>query len=175
MKLKLEPHPETPATRIDTVEVSAVRSAPDTLALIFHLAGAIEDILVPPPASAERVDGLWQHTCFEAFIRAGQGETYYEANLSPSTEWAAYRFESYRTGMTPALVDADIALRSYDRELELKATIVGLPADEEWQIGLSAVVEEKDGTKSYWALAHPSGKPDFHHEDCFALQLPPAG
>ena len=24
-----------------------------------------------------------------------------------------------------------------------------------WQLGLSAVLEEKDGTKSYWALAHP--------------------
>jgi len=23
-------------------------------------------------------------------------------------------------------------------------------------------------------LAHPPGKPDFHHPDCFALELPPA-
>lgn len=41
------------------------------------------------------------------------------------------------------------------------------------QIGLSAVIEEMDGTKSYWALAHPAGKPDFHHPDCFTLELPP--
>jgi hypothetical protein len=42
-------------------------------------------------------------------------------------------------------------------------------------LGLSAVIEEKDGTKSYWALAHPPGdKPDFHHLDCFAVELPPA-
>ena len=27
-------------------------------------------------------------------------------------------------------------------------------ADTNWQLGLSAVLEEKDGTKSYWALAH---------------------
>ena len=27
---------------------------------------------------------------------------------------------------------------------------------------------------SYWALAHPPGKPDFHHPDCFALELPAA-
>ena len=39
------------------------------------------------------------------------------------------------------------------------------------QLGLSAVLEEKDGTKSYWALAHPRGdKPDFHAPDCFAAQ-----
>ena len=35
----------------------------------------------------------------------------------------------------------------------------------------TAVIEEADGTKSYWALAHPSDKPDFHHPDSFALDL----
>ena len=40
------------------------------------------------------------------------------------------------------------------------------------KLGLSAVIEEIDGTKSYWALAHAPGPPDFHHPDCFALQLP---
>ena len=40
------------------------------------------------------------------------------------------------------------------------------------RIALSAVIEEVDGTKSYWALRHPPGAPDFHHPDCFALELP---
>ena len=39
-------------------------------------------------------------------------------------------------------------------------------------LGLSAVIEEHGGAKSYWALAHPPGAPDFHHPDCFAAQLP---
>ena len=38
-------------------------------------------------------------------------------------------------------------------------------------IGLSAVIEEEGGRKSYWALAHPPGPPDFHHPDCFTLEL----
>jgi hypothetical protein len=33
------------------------------------------------------------------------------------------------------------------------------------------VLEENDGGKSYWALAHSPAKPDFHHTDCFALEL----
>jgi hypothetical protein len=41
------------------------------------------------------------------------------------------------------------------------------------QVGISAVIEEVGGTKSYWALAHPPGKPDFHHPTCFAATLPP--
>jgi len=37
---------------------------------------------------------------------------------------------------------------------------------------ITAVIEEADGTKSYWALAHPAEKPDFHHPDGFVLELP---
>jgi hypothetical protein len=36
---------------------------------------------------------------------------------------------------------------------------------------LSAVIEAKDGSKSYWALAHPPSKPDFHNADCFTARL----
>jgi hypothetical protein len=38
--------------------------------------------------------------------------------------------------------------------------------------GLAAVIEDGEGNLSYWALAHPPEKPDFHHRDCFALKLP---
>ena len=40
------------------------------------------------------------------------------------------------------------------------------------KVGLSVVIEDTDGTKSYWALAHPPGAPDFHHPTCFAATLP---
>jgi hypothetical protein len=42
-----------------------------------------------------------------------------------------------------------------------------------FEVAISAVIEELDGTKSYWALAHPPGQPDFHHPACFAGQLAP--
>ena len=43
------------------------------------------------------------------------------------------------------------------------------------RIGLSAVIEASDRTLSYWALRHPTDKPDFHNADSFALLLyPPA-
>jgi hypothetical protein len=37
--------------------------------------------------------------------------------------------------------------------------------------GFSAVIADKGGRIAYWALAHPPGNADFHHKDCFALQL----
>lgn len=41
-----------------------------------------------------------------------------------------------------------------------------------WLASLSAVIEEAHGAQSYWALVHPSDKPDFHHPDSFVLELP---
>lgn len=41
-----------------------------------------------------------------------------------------------------------------------------------WRLGVSAVIEEVDDTKSYWALAHAPGPPDFHNRDCFIATLP---
>jgi hypothetical protein len=48
-----------------------------------------------------------------------------------------------------------------------------LPRNVLWRLGLSALIEETSGRKSYWALAHPPGKPDFHHADCFAHEFLP--
>ena len=49
---------------------------------------------------------------------------------------------------------------------------IELPLDAEGPFGLSAVIETIDGAISYWALAHPAEKPDFHHPDSFVLTLP---
>ena len=173
MRHKLHPHLESDAKASWSISADATRTAPDKLELAFTVDGPLETLCIPGPASAERVDGLWQHTCFEAFIMPAGGDAYYEINLSPSTRWAAYSFSSYREGMTPALEDPGIAFRSDGDRLVLKASISGVP-EGEWQVGLSAVIEAKDGNRSYWALNHPQGKPDFHHRDCFALRLPPA-
>jgi len=42
-------------------------------------------------------------------------------------------------------------------------------------LGISAVIESGDGTKTYWALHHPSDKPDFHHPGSFLLKSPALG
>jgi len=57
---------------------------------------------------------------------------------------------------------------TFRAELELGA-LSDLPRGA-WRLGLSAVIEEAGGRKSYWALAHPQGKPDFHHADGFACE-----
>ena len=117
---------------------------------------------------------MWQHTCFEAFARGSSGTAYYEFNFAPSTLWAAYRFDGYRSGMAVAdeINAPRIDVQSNAGHFMLNASLNALPDDAIWRLGLSAVIEETNGRKSYWALTHPPGKPDFHHADSFALELP---
>ncbi|RYG09513.1 MAG: hypothetical protein EON96_18210 [Caulobacteraceae bacterium] len=99
---------------------------------------------------------------------------YAEFNLSPSSEWAAYAFTGYREGRTDLdTTSPEIVLHRTRDRFDVKG-VVTLPDDATGPIGLSAVIESTDGLTSYWALAHPSDKPDFHHPDSFTLVLPAA-
>jgi hypothetical protein len=150
------------------------------LIMQFKAIGDIGAIIVPRLIHDDRrQDGLWKTTCFEAFVKVAGDKGYREFNFAPSTGWASYNFSTYRTGMIAAALDPpyfDVDIR--EREIVVTVTIdlskfANLPTHLPWQIALSAVIEKKDGTKSYWALSHPLGKPDFHHPDCFALTLAP--
>jgi len=180
MRVELICHPASPPRLVDRI---AVRLAVQERFLwlnyeVEHRAGLrLGD-------KRGRQDGLWNSTCFELFAREPGATGYIEFNFAPSAAWAAYRFSGPRTGMTslagvgsPHLVDGRLEDRAaeLDSHYEFAATI----AREDLlagtiQIGLSAVIEERDGTKSYWALRHPPDEPDFHHPDCFALGLPEA-
>jgi hypothetical protein len=124
----------------------------------------------PQAAARARTDELWRTTCFEAFVRTADG--YVEYNLSPSGAWAAYRFDGYREGMRALEITAPfIVTRMAPGRFGLTVD-VDLPEDATDAVGLTAVVEGVGGAIAYWALAHPSDKPDFHHSDSFALELP---
>ena len=105
---------------------------------------------------------------------AEDGPGYREFNFSPSGEWAVYAFRGYREGGELDVEPAPgIAVQRKGDRLELYAQIRAdiLPPGRPLRLALSAVVEDADGTLSYWALRHLPGKPDFHHTDAFALQL----
>lgn len=128
-------------------------------------------LVVPAFAGKGRADGLWQATCFELFVKPDGGESYAEFNFSPSQSWAAYDFTSYREGMTARPMPRDPvctprrgqSVLIFDVALP-SAALPTFPA----AIGLTAVIEEEGGHKSYWAMAHREDRPDFHHPSCFA-------
>ena len=171
----LVPHPATPSDAVRGVTVHIARSAQGVLTLRYAVQAEHDALRLPPESAPQRVDGLWRHTCFEVFVREGTGASYLEFNFSPSRSWAAYRFSGYRDGVTriedqraPA-----IELQRATHGLVLQASLV-LPEAQRrgaQQAGLAAVLEECSGRISYWALAHPAGKPDFHHPTGFGLEI----
>lgn len=170
MRLALFPHPATPAD-IAAITVDIVRPRAQCLTLHYRVTGGATALRLPQPVVATRTDGLWQHTCFEAFMRTRDLPAYTEFNFAPSTAWAAYRFDGYREGMR----NADIAPPIIEVQIEggdyLLTASIELDLPLPWRLALTAVIEETNGRKSYWALAHASGKPDFHHIDGFTLEL----
>lgn len=144
----------------------------------FRVIGDIARILVPPPGAGQRRDELWRHTCFEFFVRGGSGPAYVEVNAAPSRDWAVYAFTDYRAGRrAPAIIEPpriDVAASPARLELVARMPIAALLPAPPGAIAaaLSAVIEERDGRLSYWALAHPDAvRPDFHHSGSFAHEI----
>ncbi|HEY0940862.1 MAG TPA: DOMON-like domain-containing protein [Steroidobacter sp.] len=175
-------HPSTPDDVLGSISVEVDSPTPDLLVLYYRISGDIDRLKLPPQAASQFQDELWRHTCLEAFIALPDSGVYFEFNFSPSSQWAVYRFEGYREGMTPLHPEPPPRVMFRRRDGELAAdidihldAIPGLTADEingrDLRLAVAAVMANDQGRISYWALAHPPGKPDFHHRDGFALAL----
>ena len=143
---------------------------PSGLHAEYRIEGDLDRVRIPASTAPRRMDGLWRHTCCELFVSRGDEPAYREFNFSPSGEWAAYAFKGYRD---PApLPDLLPGLRVQRAQgcLELHAR-VPITEGGKFRIAVSTVIEDSEGALSYWALAHPPGKPDFHHRDAFVAEL----
>ena len=171
-------HASSPTRAVHGIAASARIGGAGKLAVTFHLDADMSHVVLPRPRPPGRADELWRHTCLELFVALPESEAYCELNFSPSGEWAMYGFVGYRRGMTTIDVGRSprIAVRPGSRGLVLEAITYldelpmprpGAPL----RAAVAAVVEETDGRLSFWALAHPSAQPDFHHRLGFALQV----
>jgi hypothetical protein len=172
--LPLVCHVSTPCDYVSAFTARVDRVSNDLLVLYYQVEGDIDQLQLPPQRRSTHTDGLWKHTCFEAFIRSRGSRGYYELNFSPSSEWAIYRFDDYRRGMTAVQPQhtPKIICRRRDDRLEADVDVhLGELVTNELVLAVAAVLEDQQGRISYWALAHPAGKPDFHHADGFILNL----
>jgi hypothetical protein len=185
----LTAHVATQSAAIQSLSARITVTEPHLLTVHFCLQADMARIRASDETAVPgRADGLWKHTCFEAFLRPGDSRGYYEFNFSPAKQWAAYHFDAYREGMTavqffnePAGNAAfrngpQIRVRTESGRLDLEATVplplsVTAGAAPAARLAVTAVVEEDNGSLSYWSARHPPGKPDFHHPDSFAIEL----
>ncbi len=176
MQFDLVHHPATPPVEPfrlwANVEYAGAFGDSATCNIWFGIAAPIGRFAIPQAAESGRRDELWKTTCFEAFVQEDGEATYREYNFAPSGDWAAYDFAARRDGMSAAPLANPPYIRFEDNLVwwTLGATFA-LEAGRHWALGLAAVIEEQDGTKSYWALAHNGDEPDFHDPACFTARL----
>ncbi|MFN5128617.1 MAG: DOMON-like domain-containing protein [Sphingomonadaceae bacterium] len=167
-------HAQSLAGGIEGIGVTIMRGTSGEVTLTYRVSGETGALEIPARSTPHRIDGLWKNTCFELFIGNFEDENYLEYNFSSSRQWAAYQFAGYRSDRVELETKAPIITVAQDADaLTLTATIA-LPdtwRERSLRVGISAVMATKSGDISYWAVTHPPGKPDFHHKDCFAVQL----
>ncbi len=179
--IALLPHATAPAPAgIRVAAGCARRDGWGVIDFRYILEGPLARLRIPAGGELGRADGLWQHTCLEAFLKPDGADAYLEFNFSPSGEWAAYRFTGRRAGMQPlaGITTPEIRCAGTHDRLEMNVTIdlarcEEHAADSPGRVGLAAVLEDARGDLSYWALRHGGGAPDFHDPVTFMLSLPP--
>jgi hypothetical protein len=153
----------------------------------FLIDGTLSDIVIDRADGAaikcngRRADSLWEHTCFELFLKlpGGNSTRYWELNMSPTGLWNCYRFENYRQGMVVEESIDNILMRVEDGDSNCHIAYefvcdISCLLDEQQScaVGVTAVVEHADASHSFWAISHMGTQPDFHLADSFVLMLP---
>ncbi|HSK87684.1 MAG TPA: DOMON-like domain-containing protein [Anaerolineales bacterium] len=176
-----------PAPAIPEITITgSISRQNNLLALHYALAGHLADIFLPSPsASPSRKDELWKTTCFEIFLGIKEQPQYWEFNLSPSGDWNAYHMDAYRrvgfreersiqrlqVEVRKACVEPgrnEAGRFTLDTSVDLKPI---LREDQLLEVGITAVIQTRDGNETYWALLHPASQADFHLRESFILAL----
>jgi len=168
-----------PASHLPDITLTGTISRMENrIAVSYSLAGTIEDLLLPPLShQPRRKNELWKTTCFEMFLASKDQTHYWEFNFSPSGDWNIYRMDAYRRrGFREETSIPGLTIRT-NRE----GGVLGLATDLDLgpiasnddilQLGLSAVIQTREGNETYWALTHPGPQPDFHLRESFILEL----
>lgn len=166
-----------PAPYIPAITISGwVTMLGSWLTLDYALAGDLNMVVLPAEsASPGRKAELWKQTCFELFLALKGRPQYWEFNFSPSGDWNVYRMEAYRR------IDfqEEASFRSVRLEIHRATDAFTLRAavdlnfllqyEEPLEMGVTAVIQTKDGDETYWALTHPGPQADFHNRASFTL------
>lgn len=143
-----------------------------TLVFKYDIIDPDGKILIPKPEIEilARQDGLWNHTCFEAFLAIPNSPSYYEFNFSPKSAWNVYKFTNYREPQPPKRSE-DFSIKKMDVSgTKFIVQCENHTAFSQFEVSLNAVIEFHDHQKHYFALAHNGGKPDFHLRKNFIIK-----
>jgi hypothetical protein len=179
----LYPFLRDPNTDLFTVSAHWERTADRELRLKYKVIGPAGRLALPAPtATPARREGLWEHTCFELFLALPGYDSYWEWNFSPSGDWALFEFTGPRLRSQPQPMAKAPRIREGHDGAQLSIEVLLDPrcsALIDWafqnkvvcEASVTAVLEQADGSKSYWAAKHAGVKPDFHDRNSFIFRL----
>ena len=167
-----------PAPEIPAIEITGtVTRQANILSIHYSVCGEIENILVPEPSTSSRKDDLWKATCFEFFIAVKDQPHYWEFNMSPTSEWNVYAMDAYRQANMReelAFTQLPFEFRKTNEGISLDISVNLNPIlqpDQVLQIGITTIIQTRDGNEIYWALAHPGVQTDFHLRESFVINI----
>jgi len=168
-----------PSQHVPKVNITGeIERTSSLLSVRYHLRGSLEDILIPARAtSPSRKDELWKATCFEFFLALKDQPGYWEFNLAPSGDWNMYHMDDYRrigfreeTSIAELPFDFKMDKDGVSLDVHVNLSTIIQPG-QSLQVGITAVIQTKDGDETHWALTHPAPYPDFHLRESFILAL----
>lgn len=162
----------------DSINITGIiERSYNKLTIHYSLTGDIPELAIPEEAGLpERRNSIWEETCFELFLSPKDSDNYWEFNLSPAGHWNVYRFSSYREGKLeePAFIALPFNVSTCHDALSLSLEIdldkINM-ADQQLNTGISAVIKQRDGMITHWALTHPGARADFHLRDSLIIEL----
>ncbi len=132
----------------------------------YSLSGELDQLETPKEHSNQRVIGLWEKTCFEAFILNKESNHYLEFNFSTNGDWNVFRFEKYRGELKEEFFVSSPAITFSNETLEVIFEKSALPDEflikDVCKLQLTAILKTKNNKKFHFAPAHPLDGPDFH-------------
>ena len=168
-----------PAPNIPEITITGkVSRSSNLLTLHYSLAGEIEAVALPQASVTPcRKDELWKATCFEFFLAIQDQPGYWEFNMSPSGDWNVYHMDAYRrTGFRE---ETSMQQLAFELHKELGAFTLHATVDlasmiqeaQSLEMGITAILQTRDGKETYWALTHAAPQADFHLRKSFVLML----
>ncbi len=138
----------------------------ENLKVEYEIVGDVSDYHFPKESQQKRANELWKDTCFELFIANASSKEYYEINISPSTEWNAYHFKSYKEEMKesdalfPPFIQTQHLLNRciFSFQMSFQESIL----EKELELNLALILLDNQGIRHFYAINRRKEFPDFH-------------
>lgn len=143
------------------------------ITLEYQVLGHMAHYHFPKPTKQKRANNLWLDSSFELFLAPKNRTSYYEINVSPSTQWNAYMFQAYKQEMKESTIFSTPSIKILHLEEEYSFSFEMAVQEgflsQKLEINLAVILLGNDGVRNFYSLVKGEGMPDFHDREGFVV------